>query len=210
MSATTSSRIAEKYQLSDGRVVTILRAKACIPVGVENHEGVLFVGSLQVVLRPMSSLHAQMLASGGLDHGVLNKLREDLGGHFPGVYLFDLLCRNVHLMPLFPMGTTIIFLGSKAVCTVQETLTEPLIVIPKPGAPKKKGVLDWLFLRKKKGDILPEVVSTACGRKQELGYFAFTNQNGVVLPWFVSEDGLVDLIRSDDHDHFILEAREPA
>lgn len=208
---TTSGRISERYLLHDGRVATILRTKACVPVRVENQEGVLFVGHLQVVLRPMRSLRTQMLASGGLQQDVLNRLREDLGGHLPGVYLFDLLCKNVHLTPLFPIGTTIVFLGSKAACTVSgHEMKEPLIVVPKPNTPKKKGMLDWIFFRRRKGNPIPEVVSMAEVPKQELGYFAFTNQEGVVLPWFVSEEGLLDLIRSDDQDHYILEAREPA
>jgi hypothetical protein len=207
---TTSSRISEKYLLHDGRTATILRAKACTPVPVKNCDGVLWVGSLQIVFRPMGSVHAQMLSLGGADHGILNRLREDMGGHFPGVYLFDLLCKNIALTPLFPDKGVVVFLGSKAACTMPEAiLDESLVVIPRPGAPKKNGMLDWVFFRKRKQNPVPEIVSMSPEPRQELGYFALVNCEGVVLPWFVSETDLVNLIRSDDQDHFILEAREP-
>ena len=206
---TTTDRILGKYPLHDGRVATILRAKACTPVRVKNLGGVLWVGSLRIEFREMSSGHAQMLSLGGGDHGSLNRLKRDMGGHYPGVYLFDLIFKKKEYTPLFPDKWVVVFLGSQAACTMPEaTHEEPLVVVPRPSATKNKGMLELLFFRKRKQNPVPEIVSMTPEPRQELGYFALINCEGVVLPWFVSETDLVNLIRSDDQDHFVLEACE--
>jgi len=199
---TTEERIAQKYLLPDGRLVRIMTSKRFRPVKVEMKSGILYVNDLRLVLLDLNfherGQRVDCVAS-------LKEMTTNMGDHFPGVYLFDLLLKFPELIPIFPVDCFVVFLGSRAVVHSEVEVDE----LPHKEIVQEKGLkalVTKLFRPNKK----PEekgITSPSFATKVEVGFFALNNCAGIVTPAFVSEDQFVSLVASRDPDYFVFEAR---
>lgn len=212
MAYKTEERIAQKYVLPDGKIVRIMTSRKFNPVKVGMKEdGVLYVNDLRLVFLDLN------FAARGFKIDSVASPKEyisSMGEHFPGVYLFDLLLKVPDLVPVFPLGCSIIFLGSRAV-----THSEVEVVRPEEIKEIKKSrmvsLLGGLFGDKEKKHEKPIVAATAT--KVEVGFFALKNSDGAIVPDFVPEERFVRLVLSREReseglkdvndDYFIFEAR---
>lgn len=203
MDYTTEERIAQKYLLPDGRLVRIMTSKRFRPAKVEMKNEVLYVNDLRLVLLDLNFR--------GRGHKVdcvvtLKEMIANMGDHFPGVYIFDLLLKFPELIPIFPTDCFVVFLGSRAVIHLEVEVDIPP---PQQRMVKEKGLLGilkrFLGLSKdvKENPILPPSFAT----KVEVGFFALNNCEGVITPAFVPEEEFVGLVASKNPHYFVLEAR---
>lgn len=202
MNYTTEERIAQKYLLPDGRLVRIMTSRRFRPVKVEMKNGVLYVNDLRLVLLDLNfherGQNVSCVAS-------LKEMTTNMGDHFPGVYLFDLLLKFEELVPIFPVGCYIVFLGSRAVIHSEVEVDKPL----HKEVVEEKG-LRTLFRKFFKSDKKPEtqlVTQTSFATKVEVGFFALNNYAGTITSAFVSEEQFVNLVLSRHPDYFVFEAR---
>lgn len=202
MDYTTEERIAQKYLLPDGRLVRIMTSKRFRPVKVEMKNGVLYVNDLRLVLLDLNfherGQNVDCVAS-------LKEMTTNMGDHFPGVYLFDLLLKFEELVPIFPVGCYVVFLGSRAVIHTEIEVDKPLheeVVKEK----SLKALLKKFFKLGKEPKKQPPA-QTSFATKVEVGFFALNNYAGVITPAFVSEEQFVNLVLSRHPDYFVFEAR---
>lgn len=202
MDYTTEERIAQKYLLPDGRLVRIMTSRRFCPVKVEMRNEVLYVNDLRLVLLDLNFLErgqrVDCVAS-------LKEMTTNMGDHFPGVYLFDLLLKFPELVPIFPVDCFVVFLGSRAVIHSEVEVDQP----PHEEIAQEKGMraLFKKFFQSNKETEEKRTASPSFATKVEVGFFALNNCAGIVTPAFVSEEQFVSLVTSRDPDYFVFEAR---
>jgi len=206
----TEERIAQKYVMQDGKIVRIMTSRKFDPVKVGMKEdGFLYVNDLRLVFLDLN------FAARGFKIDSVASLKEyisSMGGHFPGVYLFDLLLKVPDLVPFFPLDCSIVFLGSRAVIHSEVELVRPE-EIKEIKKSRMVSLLGGLFGDKEKKHEKPIVA----GGKVEVGFFALKNSDGAIVPDFVPEERFVRLVLSREReseglkdvsdDYFIFEAR---
>ena|GEM_PF-5199918 len=210
MAYKTEERIAQKYVMQDGKIVRIMTSRKFDPVKVGMKEdGFLYVNDLRLVFLDLN------FAARGFKIDSVASLKEyisSMGGHFPGVYLFDLLLKVPDLVPFFPLDCSIVFLGSRAVIHSEVELVRPE-EIKEIKKSRMVSLLGGLFGDKEKKHEKPIVA----GGKVEVGFFALKNSDGAIVPDFVPEERFVRLVLSREReseglkdvsdDYFIFEAR---
>ncbi len=210
-STTTREEVIRHYHLSDGRLMALQRARMFSAVQIYQEEGRLYAGTLEIVLKTLMYLRDNLSTT---DLPGLMRFVDDLGAHFPGVYLYDFLVRNGALIPLFPPDTMIVFLGSRAVCSTGQKTTQEEVRVSPTISTQPSGL--WATLKnlswKKKAPVpLPaSVPPAATPSKPDAGYLAFRrNIQGNVEPWFLSQQELMHAITEGDNSIFVVYAREP-